>query len=205
MANITLRLHRQHDMDLIALYRTDDYKFARELKKVLVSYANGEVYEPKTLDATKFNEAYVPTSVTFHISLNEAKEEEKQALILLSGVKYGYRNSFLKALFRSSITYLPLVAFAKDSGFITKRGVFLNVRKQSETIAKPDTDIIPDAKINTETQILPVQANKDEHGIFENEQLNSQNSVPETDSEQEIVNEDEFSDLFNQMSMLNHL
>lgn len=136
MTNVTLRLHRQHDMDLIALFRANDYKFAREMKQVLVAFANGEVYEPKVLEVEDFDPGYIPTSVTFHIALNPNKERESAAIRLLRGVKMGYRNSFLKALFRTSITVLPLMAFAIDNGLVTKKDTFESFHRSRMDAAK---------------------------------------------------------------------
>lgn len=130
--NKTFRLHRQHDLDLIALYRSKGFNFARELKKALIAYANGYEYVAPSFE-DDFSKGYVATSVTFHISLSESNPEQKKALDLLEDVRYGYRNSFVKAVFRSYLSPLPLSAFSKENGLITRRGIPSSVIKEEST------------------------------------------------------------------------
>lgn len=127
--NKTFRLHRQHDLDLIALYRSKGFNFARELKKALIAYANGYEYVAPSFE-DDFSKGYVATSVTFHISLSESNPEQKKVLDLLEDVRYGYRNSFVKAVFRSYLSPLPLSAFSKENGLITRRGIPSSVIKE---------------------------------------------------------------------------
>lgn len=121
MATITIRLHRQHDMDLISLYKNKTYHIAKEMKRVLVAYAANETYLPASADAAKFLDGYIPTSIVVHITLSEKNKAEAQALELLKHVKMGYRCSFIKAVFRSACAYLPLLAYSASSGFVMAR------------------------------------------------------------------------------------
>jgi len=218
MANITLRLHRQHDMDLIALYRTDEYKFAREMKKVLIAYANGEIYEPKTLEAIDFAASYVPTSITFHISLDEKKEEEAKVIKLLSCMRTGYRNSFAKAVFRSCIPYLPLVAFAKDNGLIMKKDTlnkFWETRKQVVKDVSAKTSSATDAPI-TNVPVTDKFAANDINDKKESEisaagtpvtnDIVTENVLLQNNTQTELTEteEDELNNLFAQMSAAIH-
>ena len=120
MRNITLRLHRQHDLDLMVLHLDKEYRFTRELKQVLVAYANGEDYEPESYIKTEFSNNRVPIVSTLHITLNENNEREAKAIKVLSGIRRGYHNSFLKALFRTHMTSfgLPLGAYTDNNGLL---------------------------------------------------------------------------------------
>lgn len=118
MAKITIRIHRQHDMDLMSIYRNKSYHIAKEIKKALIAYANDAVYVPTEVDVNNEIDGYVPTSAIVHITLSEKKDDERKALELLSHIKYGYRCSFIKAVFRSSLPYLPLLAYSDNSGFV---------------------------------------------------------------------------------------
>lgn len=118
MAKITIRIHRQHDMDLMSIYRNKSYHIAKEIKKALIAYANDAVYVPPEVDINNEIDGYVPTSAIVHITLSEKKDDERKALELLSHIKYGYRCSFIKAVFRSFLPYLPLLAYSDDSGFV---------------------------------------------------------------------------------------
>ena len=118
---VTIRLHRQHDMDLFSIYRNKSYHIGREMKKCLIAYAKMEPYCPPEFNMDDATTGYVPTSCIIHIDLNPNKPDEAVAIDLLKHIKYGYRCSFIKALFRSALPYLPLLAYSDDSGFITKR------------------------------------------------------------------------------------
>lgn len=136
--NKTFRLHRQHDMDLIALYRNKDFNFTKELKAILIAYANNYPYTPPPFE-DEFTEGYVGCSITFHISLSPKKAEEKKVLDLLNDIKYGYGNSFIKALFRSYMPLLPLSAFSKNNGFVTSRRAFAPRVVENERTERTDT------------------------------------------------------------------
>lgn len=131
--NKTFRLHRQHDMDLIALYRSEDFNFTKELKKALIAYANDLPYTPPPFEDT-FAAGYVGTSVTFHISLSPTNAEQKKVLDLLGDIKYGYGNSFVKALFRSYLPVLPLSAYSKNNGLSTSRNAAVVPRVPKTTV-----------------------------------------------------------------------
>lgn len=135
--NKTFRLHRQHDMDLIALYRSKDFNFARELKKCLIAYATETEYIPPKY-ADNAMEGYVATSVTFHIKLSEDIPEQAAVLRLLGDVKYGYGNSFVKAVFRSYLPLLPLSAFSKENGMIMSKRAYVTKRVEEELVAKKE-------------------------------------------------------------------
>jgi hypothetical protein len=117
---VTIRLYRQHDMDLVHLYRMDGFRFTTELKKVLVACANGQVYMPQIPDGTP-RDGYVPKFHQSHFTLNEKDPAQKEAAKLLGELKKGMRNSFLKALFRTSLPYLPLASFAEGDGMVIRR------------------------------------------------------------------------------------
>lgn len=131
--NKTFRLHRQHDMDLIALYRSEDFNFTKELKKALIAYANDLPYTPPPFEDT-FAAGYVGTSVTFHISFSPTNAEQKKVLDLLGDIKYGYGNSFVKALFRSYLPVLPLSAYSKNNGLSTSRNAAVVPRVPKTTV-----------------------------------------------------------------------
>ena len=118
---VTIRLHRQHDMDLFSIYRTKSYHIGREMKRCLIAYAKMEPYTPPEFNMDDVVVGYIPTSRIIHIELNPNKIDEAAAIELLNHIRRGYRCSFIKALFRSSLAYLPLLAYSDDSGFVTKR------------------------------------------------------------------------------------
>ncbi|MBR5356286.1 MAG: hypothetical protein IK121_05140, partial [Lachnospiraceae bacterium] len=83
---------------------------------------------------------YMPKSACFHIKFNENKESEKEAVKLLKCIKPGYRCSFVKALFRNSSAYLPMVAYTNGSDFKMsklKAYVVTDISKNEELV-KPE-------------------------------------------------------------------
>ena len=42
---ISIRLYRQHDMDLIRMYMNKSFKFTSEMKNALISFANNTPYQ----------------------------------------------------------------------------------------------------------------------------------------------------------------
>lgn len=115
---VTVRVYRQHDMDLMTLAFDKSFHLGREMKRALVAVANKESYNGTTSDYLGTDTSgYVPKSIREQISLNPADPREKRAIDLLSEIKHGYRCSFIKALFRQSVLFTPLVGYTVSSNF----------------------------------------------------------------------------------------
>lgn len=181
MAKITIRIHRQHDMDLMSIYRNKSYHIAKEIKKALIAYATDAVYVPPEVDANNEIDGYVPTSVIVHITLSEKKDDERKALELLSHIKRGYRCSFIKAVFRSFLPYLPLLAYSDDSGFVMAK------RKAPIRVAMDSFN-----DVNTKEEVL-----KPLNEAIVPEPMPKPESIIETDS-----NDTDLDALFSQMDKL---
>ena len=118
----TLRLHRQHDLDLITLYRVRGFSFSKEVRNILIAYVNRETYEAPEIDYENVDLGYLPTTIQYHLSLDPKKPEEKAVLDMLHDeIKYGYVNSFIKALVRAYIPYISLMGYGSSNGFVTRR------------------------------------------------------------------------------------
>lgn len=116
----TIRLYRQHDMDLINLYRRKHFNFKKEMKNALVAYASGRIYEIVLPDEEPEG-GYVPKVISIQLSLNPQKEDEANLITLINNAKNGFKNSFLKTIFRASLPTLPLSSFGINSGFKVKK------------------------------------------------------------------------------------
>lgn len=118
----TLRLHRQHDLDLITLYRANGFSFSKEVRNILVAYVNREPYEPPEIDYEDVDIGYLPTTIQYHLTLDPSDPREKAALDMLHDeIKYGYVNSFIKALVRAYIPRIPFIGYGVANGFVTRR------------------------------------------------------------------------------------
>lgn len=114
-------------MDLIAFYRTNGFKFSTVMKEALRAYARKENYCIKLSKDSQMRDGYVPRSVQLHIAIDSKKD--KDIVDMLSQMRVGYRNSFLKALFRKYATTEPLdvykdrddLIFDEEKDYITER------------------------------------------------------------------------------------
>ena len=121
--SVPFYLYRQHDMDLINIYRRDGFKFQKEVKKAIVEYANGRIYQLTIPDNLPIKSGYIAKSIPMHLTLNPNNEEELKAVNMLMNTRKGFRCQLIKAIFRISIQTLPLSSFNKGSsdGFVFKR------------------------------------------------------------------------------------
>lgn len=118
---VKMRIHRQHDLDLCSLYTIKSYHLGREFKRCLIAYAIMEPYIAPEFDTKDMEPEYIPLRQVININLNPNKPEEAAAIDVLEHIRPGFRCSFIKALFRTNMPYLPLLAYQDDFGFITSK------------------------------------------------------------------------------------
>lgn len=96
--NIMVRLYARHDLDLIALKKNTYFDFNKCLKLAVIAWARGDKYTIPS-PTTKINDEELKDikPIGLHFSLGKSEEDVIEAL---KHIKYGYRNSFLKNLFR---------------------------------------------------------------------------------------------------------
>lgn len=101
MEKIKIKLYRQHDMDLLLLYKNKEFGFAKAVKRALHAYAAKEPYffiPPETTDVHlyEFKKSYYT---------NIYLDEEKDADIIefLKNVKKLYRNATVKSILRGAM------------------------------------------------------------------------------------------------------
>ncbi len=130
---VTIRLYRQHDMDLISLYNMKDFKFLKKMKSALIAYSKKEDY-PINIPSFRVVPGYIKYITVMHIKLDEKKDAE--AIKVLTSMKPGLRNSFLKAMFRNYLTNIPLTSYENnDDGLIfLKRTESINKQPKSDTV-----------------------------------------------------------------------
>lgn len=97
--DITVRLYKLHDYDLIYLYKNLRFPIKDAIKKALISYVRNEpVFFEVPVEKISEDNLSDIKNAQFHIKLDN--EEEKDIIDFLSGLKKFYRNSFLKNLLR---------------------------------------------------------------------------------------------------------
>lgn len=98
--NITVRLYKLHDFDLIYLYKNLRFPIKEAMKRALIAYVRDEpVFFQVPVTHVKNDELSNIKHAQFHIKLSE--EEDADVIQYLSTLKRFYRNSFLKNLLRS--------------------------------------------------------------------------------------------------------
>ena len=99
--NITVRLYKLHDFDLIYLYKNLRFPIKEAMKRALIAYVRDEpVFFQVPVTHVKNDELSNIKHAQFHIKLSE--EEDADIIQYLSTLKRFYRNSFLKNLLRLS-------------------------------------------------------------------------------------------------------
>lgn len=97
--NITVRLYKLHDYDLIYLYKNLQFPVRDAMKEALKSYVRNEpVFFKLPVKKTDSDNLEKIKNAQFHIKLDET--EDYDLILFLQGLKKFYRNSFLKNLLR---------------------------------------------------------------------------------------------------------
>ena len=224
-----IRLYRQHDLDLIGLCKTDRSLFRRELKNALLAYVTGQPYQI-IWPADIMPEGYVSKVTSMHIVLKESDPAEKAAIDMLSTLKKGMRNSFLKALFRSYLSSIPLSSYtAGDSLILTKEeavaDIVKNIDEKERNTTKiqdvsTDTTTVRTDRPNTFKRVQvpePVLSKQIEEPSIEKTVASSKQDYEDNDnyedydnyennnnSENEVVDDLEMENYFREMSLLAH-
>lgn len=111
--NITVRLYRLHDYDLIYLYKNLQYPVKDLMKRALIAYVRNE---PEFFDfpvkVPPEDELLNVKNAQFHLVLHEF--EDADIIDFLLHIKPYYRNNFLKNLVRYYISGPPAFVYMKD-------------------------------------------------------------------------------------------
>lgn len=97
--DITVRLYKLHDYDLIYLYKNLRFPVRDAMKEALKSYVRNEpVFFKLPVQKPDIDNLTQVKNAQFHIKLDD--KEDADLIIFLKGLKKFYRNSFLKNLLR---------------------------------------------------------------------------------------------------------
>lgn len=109
---VTLRLYRQHDLDLITLYRHPSFSLANAIKRSLFAYVRKEQLTIKQPEPYQISNDKISKTVQMHIYLDT--EIDKDIITWLKKTKEGYRNSVLKNIIRGYLS-APCIYSYQDS------------------------------------------------------------------------------------------
>ena len=111
-----MRLYRQHDMDLVGLYKTEGFKFQKQVKAALKAYVRNETYKIEQPKNPVIKKGYVAKVTLLHIYLDN--KEDADVINTLNTIRVGYKNAFLKAIVRKYLDYEPLDAYKNRNDLI---------------------------------------------------------------------------------------
>ena len=110
---IKIRVYNPYDLDIIALSEAPNFSVPNAMKQTLKYYAAGKRFlvEIPTLTEQLKNENYVKG---FYVELDDVKDAD--AINLVKSVPEGWRNAFVKSIFRASFEVSPISLFLGEGG-----------------------------------------------------------------------------------------
>lgn len=110
---IKIRIYNPYDLDIIALTEAPNFSVANAMKQTLKYYAAGKRYlvEIPNLTEKLNNEQYVKG---FYVELDDVADAE--AVNFIKSIPDGYRNAFMKNIFRASFEVCPLSLYMGEGG-----------------------------------------------------------------------------------------
>lgn len=113
---VTLRLYRQHDLDLITLYRHPSFSLPAAIKRSLIAYVRKEQLIIKQPEPYKIGKEKISKTVQMHIQLDEKKDSD--IIKWIKSTKEGYRNSVLKNIIRGYIAAPCIYSYQNEENAI---------------------------------------------------------------------------------------
>ncbi len=146
---ITVRLYRQHDMDLIGLYLTPGFKFTTEMKNALIAHVKGNDYRISAPTTPSGYKGYLKRSIMVHLSID--RNDYHDVYKVLEALKDGQRNAYIKTIMRMSIDRMPLFSYMSGDGITMNRSTAEDVNE------KPKEKPAATPKPKTSKTTKPVQ------------------------------------------------
>ena len=128
----TIRLYRQHDMDLISLWLNPDFDFTTEMKNAVKAVLHNKPYIVKIPEYAP-RKGYLRRAVMLHITFADNDPDWE----MINEAKKGQCNSFFKAAMRTCLDRFPYEAyFSGDGVMISRTEVDKAEAKAREEIAR---------------------------------------------------------------------
>lgn len=116
---VSVRLYRQHDMDLIRVYLGCRGKFTVYLRESLRAFCRRYNYSIPAQDVATDYSGYLPTIINMHVTLDD--NQDADIIRLFDNIKNKQRNAFIKAVARRSLATIPLSIYFKGDGIVMSR------------------------------------------------------------------------------------
>ena len=169
---IKIRVYNPYDLDIIALSEAPNFSVPNAMKQTLKYYAAGKRFlvEIPALTEQLKNENYVKG---FYVELDDEKDVD--AINLIKSVPEGWRNAFVKSIFRASFEVSPISLFLGEGGaayvdamirnprygkYPVQREIIDPVMLSEGEIGAMVSDTQPDVKQLIRSSDAPVKAKK---------------------------------------------
>lgn len=133
---IPLRLYRNHDPDLLALYKNPNFSFQKALKGALRAYINKEpyfIYQPEQVDLRDFDFKY---GYQFFLIFDDFYD--KDIIDWLNGIKKRQRNIVIKSILRGAMVGVSIShCMEKDDDRIQVNAMQEKVRDRLPGLNEP--------------------------------------------------------------------
>ena len=116
---VTMRLYKQHDLDLLCLYKSSNFFIQKSIKQVISKYVksgcvNDGSYKVDVSQIVFNNNS--PRSAQIHIYLSD--EEDAEVVEWIKNTSKGYRNSLLKNVYRNFLSEPIIFPYQSDGNNI---------------------------------------------------------------------------------------
>lgn len=124
---ITVRLNSPYDIDLISLLYRDDYDLKKAMRNALYAYVRGEEKQIPVPDS--FVEVdYLHRNP--HLLDITIYDQDRDVIGFYESIRYSYRNSFLKHIFRHMAKRIYIVPEDENAQIPVKTGKDKTVRRE---------------------------------------------------------------------------
>lgn len=118
---VMMRLYRQHDLDLIYLYKLKGFSFQEAVKKsIRMAINNSSEKIEYPVPDHPINEMQLPKAVQFHIYLSP--QTEADIIKWIQSITKGYRNCVLKNVVRNHLSKIAFEPYNINTDIIFKTG-----------------------------------------------------------------------------------
>lgn len=194
----TMRFYRVHDLDIVTFIETHEFNISHAMYSALSAFSRGDVFVIRVPPRRKADLPQLRRVYSRALILDTEKDAE--AISILSLIKPGYRNSFLKNLLRQYLCFPLSEEFLDDQETVSYFDDLFSVFRKDKRIAeagslKKEKDKSENADAKKKKKIQPektdlLKAEKDKEKEEKEESFG--NPVPE--KETAVSQEETYSD-----------
>ena len=196
----TMRFYRVHDLDIVTFIETHEFNISHAMYSALSAFSNGEAFVIKIPPRRRADLPQLRRVYSRALILDT--EKDAKAISILSLIKPGYRNSFLKNLLRQYLCFPLSEEFLDDQESVSYFDDLFSVFRKDRKVAEAGS-LIKETKEKKKSA-----ERKTEHPANEKKQAADEdfgNRVTENavfkeptdyDAEQDITNDDEVNSIF---------